>query len=208
MPILCSRASVSLRLRSKSESSGVASVFCWLSDCTGYIKKCHLTLCELKYRFTAHPSCVKEQIETCMCMHILIQNYNTNLLHTHVCMHTRTHTNSAFNVSRPDKKQSNTQTKHTRVWYSVSASSVNLLTFFLTSFFFLSSSFLFFSSLIWARRCFLRSSSAFRSLLSDMVSYGASSKRIEQEWAVYSTVATCSGYILIWHSIKGYQFFL
>lgn len=39
-----------------------------------------------------------------------------------------------------------------------------------TSFFFLSSSFRFFSSLIWARRCFFRSSSAFRSLLSDMVS--------------------------------------
>lgn len=39
---------------------------------------------------------------------------------------------------------------------------------FLTSFFFLSSSFLFFSSLIWANRCFLRSNSAFSSLLSDM----------------------------------------
>lgn len=34
MPMLCSRASVSLRLRSKSESSGVTSVFCWLSDCS------------------------------------------------------------------------------------------------------------------------------------------------------------------------------
>lgn len=40
----------------------------------------------------------------------------------------------------------------------------------LTSFFFFSSSFLFFSSLIWARRCFLRSSSAFRSLLSAILS--------------------------------------
>ena len=39
----------------------------------------------------------------------------------------------------------------------------------LTSFFFLSSSFRFFSSLICAKRCFLRSSSAFKSLLSDML---------------------------------------
>lgn len=41
-----------------------------------------------------------------------------------------------------------------------------------TSFFFLSSSFLFFSSRIWARRCFLRSSSAFRSLFSDIFDRG------------------------------------
>lgn len=38
-----------------------------------------------------------------------------------------------------------------------------------TSFFLRSSSFLFFSSLIWAKRCFFRSSSAFSSLLSDMM---------------------------------------
>lgn len=76
-----------------------------------------------------------------------------------------------FYVSRPDKKQSNTQKIRTREPYSASAGCVNLLTFFLTSFFFLSSSFIFFSCLIWARRCFLRSSSAFKSLLSDMVSF-------------------------------------
>lgn len=48
MPILCSRASVSLRLRSKSESSGVISLFCWLSDCSGYTDNSQLTHHELK----------------------------------------------------------------------------------------------------------------------------------------------------------------
>ena len=104
-------------------------------------------------------------------------------------MHARTHTTSAFFVSRPDKKQSNTQTTHTRVPYGMSASCMKLLTFFLTSFFFLSSSFLFFSSLIWARRCFLRSSSAFRSLLSDMASYWAS--REEEDRTGMSYVWQC-----------------
>ncbi len=42
----------------------------------------------------------------------------------------------------------------------------------LTSFFFFSSSFLFFSSRIWAIRCFFLSSSAFSSLLSDMTAGG------------------------------------
>lgn len=49
---------------------------------------------------------------------------------------------------------------------------------FLTSFFFLSSSFLFFSSLIWANRCFLRSNSAFSSLLSDMAETLINSNRV------------------------------
>lgn len=89
------------------------------------------------------------------------------------------------------------------VWVPVVA---NVLTFFLTSFFFLSSSFLFFSSLIWARRCFLRSSSAFRSLLSDMVSYGASRKRTEQEWAAYGTDTICSGFTVTWYSTEEYKF--
>lgn len=121
---------------------------------------------------SAYTSGVKEQAKTCTCMHSLIKKIPTPTFCTHIddCMHVWTHTTSAFYVSRPDKKQSNTQTIHTRVRYSMYASCVNLLTFFLTSFFFLSSSFLFFSSLIWARRCFLRSSSAFRSLLSDMLS--------------------------------------
>lgn len=66
------------------------------------------------------------------------------------------------------------------MWCSKRNNGVYLLTFFLTSFFFLSSSFRFFSSLIWARRCFLRSSSAFKSLLSDMVLCVASREELDR----------------------------
>lgn len=178
MPMLCSRASVSLRLRSKSESSGVISLFCWLSDCSGYIEKGQFAHHERKDKLKhACPCTFWSKIPT-----------PTFCTHIDDCMHAWTHTTSAFYVSRPDKKQSNTQTIHTRVRYSMRASCVKLLTFFLTSFFFLSSSFLFFSSLIWARRCFLRSSSAFRSLLSDMVSYGGFK---EEVWTGMSYVLHC-----------------
>lgn len=144
-------------------------------------------------------------------MHILIKNSNTNLLHTYRCLYARmdTHTTSAFHVSWPDKKQSNTQTVHARVQYSMGASCVNLLTFFLTSFFFLSSSFRFFSSLIWARRCFLRSSSAFKSLLSDMVSWRCFKERRGLNRNALCTV--CHNLLwchcVTWHSIEDYGLF-
>lgn len=182
MPILCSRASVSLRLRSKSESSGVISLFCWLSDCSGNIEKC---------QFIHHVSQNKlKHARACTFWSRIPRP--TFCTHRDVCMHARTHTTSAFFVSRPDKKQSNTQTTHTRVPYGMSVSCMKLLTFFLTSFFFLSSSFLFFSSLIWARRCFLRSSSAFRSLLSDMASYRASRKEEDRTGVSYVWQCHCA----------------
>lgn len=99
IPMLWRRASVSLRLRSKSESSGAASAFCCVSDCPRL----------------------------------------------------QTHT-------------------YSMLCYILSTFWMSLIKCHLTSFFFFSSSFLFFSSLIWARRCFLRSSSAFRSLLSAILS--------------------------------------
>lgn len=115
MPILCSRASVSLRLRSKSESSGVISLFCWLSDCSGYIKKRQLTHFELKNKLK----------DACACTFWSKIPTPTFCTHIDVCMHAWTHTTSAFYVSRPDKKQSNTQTIHTRVRYSMSAGCAN-----------------------------------------------------------------------------------
>ncbi len=121
MPILCSRASVSLRLRSKSESSGVISLFCWLSDCSGYIQG-----------MSAHPFWVKEHVKTRARACTFWSKIPTPTFCTHidVCMHAWTHTTSAFYVSRPDKKQSNTQTIHTRVWYSMSASCCECTHFF------------------------------------------------------------------------------
>lgn len=184
MPILCSRASVSLRLRSKSESSGVASVFCWLSDCSGYIEK-HLFItgqrtgsmltrneCKIKLNYArAHA------------------HFDPKFQHQ-PSAHTQTFVCTRHTQPRPficHGLTGSSQTHKLDVWHSTSAGCANVLTFFLTSFFFLSSSFLFFSSLIWARRCFLRSSSAFRSLLSDMTSYGAWSERTTQGWAAYDT---------------------
>lgn len=178
MPILCRRASVSLRLRSKSESSGVISLFCWLSDCSGGTDST-VSLPTISSGTRQH-------------MHVLIRNSNTNLLYTHRCLHGHTHNLSlscAMAWQKATKHTNNTQ--ECRVWFSTSASCVTLLTFFLTSFFFLSSSFRFFSSLIWARRCFLRSSSAFKSLLSDMVPLVWGHKRIKQELAIASPLWHC-----------------
>lgn len=187
MPILCSKASVSLRLRSKSESSGVTSVFCWLSDCTKAIKKRCLTRCEY---IIAHHSSPHKWRHACVISFwskMPTPTFCTHIQQMFVCTYGQTQTQPFMCHGLMKSSQTH---KQTRVGYSMNASSVNVLTFFLTSFFFLSSSFLFFSSLIWARRCFLRSSSAFRSLLSDMMSYRPSRKNMEQAWATYGPFTT------------------
>lgn len=169
MPILCSRASVSLRLRSKSESSGVDSLFCWLSDCSGYrAKKCQFTHHDLRSKLSKHMH-VHEHFDR--------KFQHQPSAHTQMIVCTHGHTQPqpfmCHGLTESNRTHKQCTPECDTVWVPVVWM---LLTFFLTSFFFLSSSFIFFSCLIWARRCFLRSSSAFRSLLSDMLSYRASGK--------------------------------
>lgn len=198
MPILCSRASVSLRLRSKSESSGVISLFCWLSDCSGYTEKNgQLAHHELK------------KVKTCTFWSKIPTP--TFCTHIDVCTHVWIHTQPQLFMCHGLTKSNQTHKRYTLecntawvpvVWmYSLfslplSSSSPPPSAFFPPWFGRGAASCA--PALLLSRFC--------PTWCPDVAS------RREEDWTgmryvQYVTVAICSGIIVTWHSIEDYGLF-
>lgn len=81
-----------------------------------------LTAQDTKTNVGLHINCSRRCFRIQTSKHILIKS-PSQTFRTQIddCIHIWTHTTSAFYVSRPDKKQSNTQTIHTRVQNRMSA---------------------------------------------------------------------------------------